>query len=105
LVYGLWAATPGTHASPFEWSMTQPACVSWLAITILYLGAFLTGVRPGRWHASRLFPLIAAVIATLLTAMAAHAFNIAPWLGALTVIVDLWIIGVILYVAQTRDYS
>lgn len=60
LVLGLWAATPGTHASPFEWSMTWS---SWWLLAlqpILYLGAFLAGIRPSHWFGTRLFPLIAA---------------------------------------------
>lgn len=50
LAYGVWAATPGTHSDPFEWSMTGPAWHLWFGMTLLYLGAFLAGVRPGRWY-------------------------------------------------------
>src|SRR5262245_49894616 len=37
LLYALWAATPGTHASPFEWSMTKGVWFAWVSITALYL--------------------------------------------------------------------
>ncbi|MEO2049664.1 MAG: hypothetical protein ABGX16_24155 [Pirellulales bacterium] len=56
--YAWWAATPGNHASPFEWSMTVPAWRMWLSMLLIYLGAFLTGIRPGRWFGSRLVPLV-----------------------------------------------
>ena len=36
VTYCLWAATPGTHASPFEWSMTLPSWVGWFAMITLY---------------------------------------------------------------------
>ena len=47
LAYALWAARPGTHASPFYWSMTIDSAVMWLAMTPIYLGSFLSGIRPG----------------------------------------------------------
>ncbi|MGD9126699.1 MAG: hypothetical protein PVH19_04900, partial [Planctomycetia bacterium] len=37
LIYGLWAATPGTHASPFEWGMTVPTWGIWFVMPVLYL--------------------------------------------------------------------
>ena len=58
--YGVWAALPRTHASPFEWSMTAEAWHSWLWGIVVYLSAFLSGVRPARWWGTRLFPLIGA---------------------------------------------
>ena len=66
LVYAWWAATPGTHAGPFEWSMTLPAWQLWLSITAIYLAAFLVGMRPARWIGSRLLPLVAVGLFVLL---------------------------------------
>ena len=60
MIYCLWAATPGTHASPFFWSMTEPWWHSVLVAFACYLGAFLTGIRPANWIGSRTWPLIAA---------------------------------------------
>ena len=71
----VWAATPGTHASPFEWSMTVPIWIGWFAMTILYLGAFHTVVRPGRWYRSRLLPLAASAVATFAAVGLATAFE------------------------------
>lgn len=56
----VWAATPGTHASPFYWSMTASV---WLALAIgvaLYLAALFAGLRRGRMIGTRWWPLIAA---------------------------------------------
>ena len=58
LIYGTWAAMPGTHAGPFEWSMTGPAFQVWLLMPLAYLGAFASGIRPARWFGSRLLPLV-----------------------------------------------
>ena len=63
--YGIWAATPDTHPDPFEWSMTWPAWYLWFTMTLLYLGAFLTGIRPGSWYRSRILPLAAAGFTTV----------------------------------------
>jgi hypothetical protein len=65
LAYALWAASPGKHAGPFLWTMTIPAWQTYLLMPGLYLGAFLTGIRPGRWFGTRLLP--AAAVALLLT--------------------------------------
>src|SRR5262245_40980481 len=61
LLYAIWAATPGTHASPFDWSMTLPVWWMWLSAATVYLGAFLAGLRPGAWIGTRLAPVAAAI--------------------------------------------
>ena len=69
LLYAIWAATPGTHASPFAWSMTFPIWITWLATFTLYLGAFLSGIRPAAWFGTRLAPLAASAVIVALTAL------------------------------------
>jgi hypothetical protein len=104
LGYGLWAATPGTHSSPFEWWMTLPAWTLWLGMTILYLGAFLCGIRPGRWLGTRLWPLAAAGLATFVAVWCFWEYqNVLLW--GLILVIDAWLIGAILFVGRTRDYS
>ena len=100
LLYALWAATPGTHASPFAWSMTLPAWTAWLAISAVYLGAFLTGIRPANWLGTRLAPLAAAFALAVLCAAAPVAFS---W--PLLLALDALLIGLILYVARERDFA
>ncbi len=101
LLYAAWAATPGTHASPFEWSMTLVWWKGWFTLTAIYLGGFLSGIRPGLWKGTRLLPLIVAVLLALL-------LGVVPWLwawGAVAlVILDAILVTTILYVARTRDF-
>ena len=58
VVYALWAAKPGTHPSPFEWSMTNETWRQWWSMTPPYLGTLLTLLRPARWFGTRLLPCV-----------------------------------------------
>ncbi len=99
-LYACWALTPGHFPAPFEWSMTWPAWRLWLALPVVYLGAFLSGVRPGRWFGSRLLPLAAAIPLTMLVSLAPWC-----WLSAITsLLVMVPGISAIFYYAQQRDY-
>jgi hypothetical protein len=107
VLYACWAATPGTHASPFEWEMTRPVVGAWLAMITVYLGAFLAGLRPGAWVGTRLAPVAGAI--GLIFVVEALA-----WLpGALPVVLgpsllggaDVAFITAILYTAQSRDFG
>jgi hypothetical protein len=101
LLYAGWAATPGTHASPFQWSMTLGAWQIWLAITGLYLAAFLVGIRPARWFGSRLLPLVSVGVLVLFLCM------LPWWLWSMVsaLALDACLVGTILFVAHSRDYS
>ena len=59
LTYAAWALLPGKHASPFLWWMTAWSWEAWGVIAVVYLAAFLAGLRPGRWFGTRLLPLAA----------------------------------------------
>jgi hypothetical protein len=104
LAYGLWAATPGTHAGPFEWSATGECWIVWFGMTLLYLGAFLTGIRPGRWFGTRVLPLVGAAL--VMGVGIAVAFDLEATIGSLVVFLtaDLWTLATILFVVETRDY-
>ncbi len=101
LVYSLWAATPGTHASPFFWGMTDSWWRSVGIAVICYLGAFLTGIRPARWLGSRTWPLIASVVLAL-------GLKYAPIWPALIYVgfagLAAGLIGLIIDTAQRREY-
>lgn len=56
----IWAATPGTHASPFHWLLPIPAWYAVTAGTGLYLAAIFAGLRRGHLLGSRWWPLVAA---------------------------------------------
>jgi hypothetical protein len=99
---GLWAAIPGNHASPFEWWMTADTWKAWAAIGLLYVGAFLTGMRSARWFGTRLFPLFAAGIAALFLVV------FPPWpilRVAAGVLVAACLAVLIDYTAHERDFS
>ena len=106
LIYAMWAATPGNHASPFEWSMTVPVWVTWSAMTIPYFGAFLTGIMPGREDSARFLPLAASVLILIIVAVFANTlFEGAMWPLCVVLAVDVWILAMIFFVARSRDYS
>jgi hypothetical protein len=99
-LYAMWAATPGNHATPFFWSMTVLAWQLWISFPLLYLGAFLSGIRPGRWFGSRLVPLAASGLLVMLTAAVPWW-----WLSLAIVLVSsaALVASIFLYV-ETRDY-
>jgi hypothetical protein len=102
LVFACWAATPGTHASPFVWSMTAGAWELLFAVGALYPAGFLCGLRPGRWLGTRLLPLAACACAVTL-------IEVLPGMGwavrvAFIAVLDAALVSSILFVAQTRDY-
>jgi hypothetical protein len=99
-VYAAWAALPGTHASPFEWSMTSPSWVIWIVLTAVYLGALLSGVRPAAWFGTRLAPLATAVLLTLFIMYCWFAVAL-----AFVVLVNALLIYLILSEVRSREFA
>ncbi|HLA83427.1 MAG TPA: ABC transporter permease subunit [Thermoguttaceae bacterium] len=99
-----WATTPGNLPAPFEWSMLGGDWRAWLATTVLYLAAFLSGLRPARWRGTRLLPAAAGVVAVAIFCFAPLPYWWATGLSAI-VAIDVLLVGNIFYVAQTRDFS
>jgi hypothetical protein len=103
LAYAAWAGLPGKHASPFFWWMTANAWIAWGVITIIYLAAFLAGIRPARWFGTRLLPLAGAGPLAM-----ALVFVISLWpllgIAALCLIVA-YLVGLVLFTARNRDFS
>lgn len=99
-IFAMWAATPGTHATPFFWSMTAWAWQMWFSFPLLYFGAFLSGIRPGRWFGSRLAPLAAsAVLVTICSVL--------PWWWlslAIVLLSSAVFVTSIFHYVETRDY-
>jgi len=101
LIYATWAAMPGTHAGPFEWSMTGPALQIWLLMPLVYLGAFASGIRPAAWFGSRLLPLVSVALPAVLPDFVPHWWLIAfPML----LLVAAVLASDILLEAGTRDF-
>jgi len=104
--YAIWAATPGTHASPFSWSMTAWAWLWAVEVPLLYLGAFLSGLRPAKLFGSRFAPLAGGVVLFFLLGLCSSLLS--SWWPAIvlaTLIVDACFAVAIFHVAATRDYS
>jgi hypothetical protein len=103
----MWAATPGTHASPFEWSMTMPVWGAWFGMLTIYLGAFLSGLRPGAWVGTRLAPLAAAAgVLAVSTAMwwLSGALAVSVYIVVL-ITADIALAVAILETADARDFG
>jgi len=108
LVYAWWAATPGTHASPFEWSMTEPFWRIPLVTTMVYLAAFLSGIRPARWIGTRLVPLAAVAFSAAIYGALTPFFMALPcwwiWWALVIVGLDALLVACVFFVVQTRDF-
>lgn len=101
LWYVVWAATPGHHPGPFAWSMTGQAWRVYLLAPLVYLGAFLSGLRPADWFGTRLLPLAAgAGLATVLVLVPWWPLGLAAGAAAYAALV-----AAVCQVARTRDYS
>jgi hypothetical protein len=102
ILYAIWAATPGNHASPFDWSMTLPAWRTWLSVTCLYLAAALCGIYPAAWLGTRLAPL--AAVGAIYFICSALPMPAAAML--LTVVaMDIALTIAILHVVKMRDFA
>lgn len=101
LLFAWWAATPGHHPSPFEWSMTDSSWRLWAVLPIFYLGAFLSGLRPARWVGTRLLPLAACCFLAVLVSLMPFWWAVGL---PLTLVLDGLLIGSICYVGRMRDY-
>ncbi len=105
LIYAVWAATPGTHASPFFWWMTEATWLCWIVIVVCYFGAFLAGVRPARWFGTRLLPVPAAYLTAVLILCIRFQLRTQLWTLIALVIVCAFFINMILFAVRTRDFS
>lgn len=102
VVYAAWAAVPGHHAGPFEWSMTAAVWHFLFLTPLVYLGAFLSGLRPARWFGTRLLPLAASLGLLVLV-------NALPWWWYLSLPEALVLYAAlaanVCFVARVRDYA
>ena len=105
LVYAAWAITPGTHASPFYWWMTEDVWGLCGFGVLIYLSAFLSGFRLGRWFGTRLLPLAGFVF--IASTIPESPFYIAPliWNTCEYLLIIAFLVYMIFDVSQTRDFS
>lgn len=102
LVYGMWAATPGNHPSPFEWSMTEGAFRIMVSTPIVYLGVFILWLRPGRWFGTRLLPLVTCGAIAAALPWTPYWWPVGFLLTALAGAILILHIG---YWTETRDFG
>lgn len=105
LLYAWWAILPGHNPAPFEWSMTASTWECMFLMILLYLGAFLSGLRPARWFGTRLLPLSGSLMLSLMLGVTLPG---AKWwyLGfPLSLIAGALLIANICFVARVRDYA
>ncbi|MCH7685700.1 MAG: hypothetical protein IH899_03305 [Planctomycetes bacterium] len=102
LFFAFWAATPGTHAKPFEWWMTSLTWRLWFSATVFYLTAFLCGIREARWWFSRLWPAV-PVMFFLLFIYEVPGMPLTGFTGIL--VMDGILLAAIFHSVRIRDFA
>jgi len=107
--FAAWSSTPGSQSGPFFWWMTYAAWSALGITNLFYLAAFLAGLRPARWFGTRLLPLVAAgplAFVVVLGSFFPFAGRTVQLVGfVLLLIAAAYLIGLIYYTAQSRDFS
>jgi hypothetical protein len=109
LGYAWWAASPGKHAGPFFWETTLPVWQTYLSMPALYLGAFLAGIRPGRWFGTRLLPIAGVGVLLVLLSMVPAWWDLGAgaWCMvslAASSLLDVCLMVLIVFTAEVRDF-
>lgn len=104
LLYAWWAILPGHHTGPFEWSMTWPTWRMTFLMLLLYLGAFLSGLRSARWFGTRLLPLVGSI---MMLVLGYSLLGSKWWYLSFPLVLALCavLISNIFFVARVRDYA
>lgn len=101
LLFAVWAALPRTHASPFDWRMTNVPLRICCGATCIYLAAFLSGLREARWYGTRLFPLFFAALVMFWIYMIVW-LPLTGWIIAF--VADAIYVAAIVSVTRMREY-
>ena len=105
-IYTWWAATPGTHPSPFFWSLTVSHWWMTVCLPVAYFGAFLSGLRPGRWFGTRLWPLAASLAALALLLGIVEETTVPMVVPMLLLMASVFLlVWLIRHVSYRRDFS
>ncbi|MDB5338418.1 MAG: family transporter protein [Planctomycetaceae bacterium] len=100
----VWAAIPGTHASPFDWSLTASA---WYAVSVgtaVYLSGMFAGLRRGRMIGTRWWPLVATSIVVGATALSFLA-PATVWIWGLLLFWDTLLIAAVRAELNSADFN
>ncbi|MEM7810945.1 MAG: hypothetical protein AAF532_05655 [Planctomycetota bacterium] len=100
LTYALWAAAPGSIPAPFRWSMTAPMWLTLAAFPLIYLSAFLSGIRPARWFGTRLVPLAAGGAFATAAGASVESWDFALFVLPATAVTA----AAVIYFVENRDY-
>jgi hypothetical protein len=105
VLYLGWATSEGHHASPFVWRHTYAWWQTIAGTSLLYSGAYLSGLRPAKWLGTRLFPLSAAAV-WMFFCWAVTNFGGIGCLAFLAGTIALHVLSLklVLEVAEERDY-
>lgn len=90
------------RTAPFYWSMSLDLWRVVLTSTMVYLTAFLCGVRPASWFGTRLLPIVGICVFAFAIQLIPFWWLITP---VLILFVDWLLITTIMYFAETRDYA
>ena len=105
LGYSARAGLPSTHAYPFFWWMTKPGWILMGLVYPLYLGAFLSGLRPARWLGTRFFPIVGTLLCIVCSSILVMKSNGVLWGAIILVGLSAFLISLILFTARNRDFS
>ncbi|WP_339911743.1 hypothetical protein [Symmachiella dynata] len=87
---------------PLEWPMVSPYVQLMLIGVLIYLGTFLSGLRPARWYGSRLIPLARCCMVAWVLAILSEWWIVS--LLVLSVVCGM-LVCVILQIGGTRDFA
>lgn len=111
-VFLWWSSLLGNLPIPFDWSFAQPACESMGWSVVVFLGGFLSGLRPASWWWSRLWPLGATVVLGLWLWLSSFDTSLPDLLvpsplqfWIVCVVTSALLVSSILHVVEERDFA
>lgn len=101
-IFALWRTRPDASPAPFYWWMTIPVWRHILAASIVYLGAFVSGMRPARSYGTKYWPLVAAIVVTFFLGIREPEFGA----GLIVILVaDALLLAALFDATRSRDYA
>jgi hypothetical protein len=91
----------GSEGEPLG-KLFDPMLRTLVCVPIVYFGGYLTALRPARWYATRLLPLLGVIPCWFLVLYLPNWWIVAP---LVTVAFSAMLIGVIFHIAETRDFA
>ena len=89
-----------------QW-LSEPAWKAVAGFLLLYLGGFLSALRPGRWYGSRFLPLFAGILLFVVLQTIAQTTSSWMWVPVLISgpVLEVCFVAAILHVARARSFS